>query len=119
MTAPGNVVTSLTYNGVPAVGISWSGPVAGEVSLTLDAGNRLSDEMVDGADLIEYARDAAGYQVGADDLTFVVGQEGLPTSSSMGVVDTTWTYDADDGRPRPSPARTPTSSTGSPTSTIL
>ena len=98
LTAPGDVETTLGYDGSPVVDISWTGPVSGQVSLSLDAGSRLSGETVNGQDMVEYAHDAAGYLVGAGDLSFAVGQDGLPTSSSMGVVDSTWTYDGD-GRP--------------------
>ena len=95
LAAPGDVATTLRHAGRPTVGIAWTGPVTGEVSLTLDAGGRLAGETVNGEDLVAYARDAAGYLVGAGDLSLVVGLEGLPTSSTLGVVDTVWTYDGE------------------------
>lgn len=95
LVAPGGVETTFRYAGRPPVDIAWTGPVVGEVSLSLDAGGRLFDENVNGEDPIGYARDENGYLVGVDDLSFLVGAEGLPTRSTMGVVDTAWSYDAD------------------------
>jgi len=95
LVAPGGVETRFRYAGRLPVGIAWTGRVVGDVSLSLDAGSRLSGETVNGEDPIAYARDDAGYLVGVDDLSFSVGAEGLPTRSTMGIVDTAWSYDAD------------------------
>ena len=93
--APGGIATAVSYAGGIPSGLSWSGPVAGDVKLAIDAMGRTTSQSVGGADL-GFAYDAAGLVTRIGDLSLERDPTtGLPTRATVGKTETTWSYDTD------------------------
>jgi RHS repeat-associated protein len=94
-TAPGNVATSLQYDGSLLTGVSWSGPVAGTVNRSYDAFFRPSSDAVAGGSSVSYQYDNDGLPTAAGDLAITNDPvNGLVTGTSLGSVSTTTGYDS-------------------------
>ncbi len=93
LNAPGGVALAFGYDGGLLTGETWTGPVAGGVSATLDDNLWLASRTVNGQ-AVSYQRDNDGQlkQVGALTLTPDPAL-GAPTSASLGGVTSTWGYD--------------------------
>ncbi len=96
-TDPSGIVTAYGYSGSLLDRLSWSGPLTGSVSVTLDANGRTVAASVDGSTAMKMAYDGAG------DLTDLAGlafnrdpTTGLVTSSALGAVRTQDQYDNND-----------------------
>jgi RHS repeat-associated protein len=95
LAAPSGITTQAAYAGALPAGLTWSGPVAGDVSLVLDAMGRTTSQSVDGTDL-SFGYDAAGLLTGIGDLSLERDPtSGLPIRARVGSTETTWSYDAD------------------------
>ncbi len=94
--ADDGVTTAATYVGATPTGLSWSGPVTGSVTETLDTEGRVASVASAGAAPVSYTRDAAGLLTGAGDVAVTRGPTtGEITSETLGTAKTTATYDAD------------------------
>ena len=93
VSGPGSQNLSYTYDGFLITGVTWSGPVAGSVNRTYDNALRVSSETVNGGSAIAFIYDPDSLLIGAGNLSISrdVGN-GLPTSTALGIVTDTWTY---------------------------
>ncbi|MCC6629870.1 MAG: hypothetical protein IT340_21030 [Chloroflexi bacterium] len=95
VTAPGGIGLAYGYTGEVPTSETWSGPIAGSVSRTLDHTFRLSSISVNGADPITYSYDNDDLLTQAGALTLSSdATTGRLTGTSLGVVADTWGYGA-------------------------
>ena len=91
--AASGVSCDYSYDGALLTGQTWSGPIAGSVTHTYDDTLRLASQSVNGTDTITFSYDDDSLLTGAGNLIIVRDpQHGLPTSTSLGVVSSTLTY---------------------------
>ena len=94
---PGGVSTVYGYAGSQLTSLSWSGPLTGSVSTTLDPNGRAVTQTTDGATPLDLTYDAAGNLTSAGGLSLNRdATSGLVTASTMGTVATQQQYDAAD-----------------------
>ncbi len=94
-TDPSGVTTTYGYAGDLADRLTWSGPIAGSVGVTLDANGRPAAEAVNGADTLRFAYDGSGLLTRVGPLTLTRDSaSGLVTATKLGVVETRQTFDA-------------------------
>ncbi len=94
---PGGVSTVYGYAGSQLTSLSWSGPLTGSVSTTLDPGGRAVTQTTDGATPLDLTYDAAGNLTSAGGLSLSRdATSGLVTASTLGTVATQQEYDAAD-----------------------
>ena len=93
--SPDGVTTSFAYDGWVPLGLAWSGPVDGDVRLTVDGQLRPTAESVNGSNQLEFGYDDAGLLTGIDSLAIERDPAtGLAVQSSLGNVATAYEYDA-------------------------
>ncbi len=94
---PGGVSTVYGYTGSQLTSLSWSGPLTGSVSTTLDPNGRAVTQTTDGATPLDLAYDAAGNLTSIGGLSLSRdATSGLVTASTLGAVATQQQYDAAD-----------------------
>ena len=95
LAAPGGIATAVRYTGAIPSGLSWSGPVTGDVKLAIDAMGRTTSQSV-GATSLAFAHDPAGLLTKIGDLSVERDPaSGLPIRATAGTTETTWSYDGD------------------------
>ncbi|MBK8536383.1 MAG: hypothetical protein IPL59_15400, partial [Candidatus Competibacteraceae bacterium] len=93
ITAPGNVTLAYSYNQSLLTGVTWSGPMAGQVGYGYDNDFRLNSVTVNGANPIAYSYDADSLLTKAGDLTLTrSAQNGLLTGTALGSVSDSRSY---------------------------
>jgi RHS repeat-associated protein len=93
VSGPGSQNLSYTYDGFLITGVTWSGPVAGSVNRTYDTTLRVSSETVNGGSAVAFTYDPDSLLIGAGDLSISRNAgNGLLTSTALGIVTDTWTY---------------------------
>jgi len=94
---PDGVTTMYGYSGGLLDSLSWSGPLTGSVSVTLDANGRAVSETTDGSAALTLAYDLSGDLTGIGGLSLTRDPStGLVTRSVLGAVTTDDQYDAND-----------------------
>ena len=94
-TDPDGIRVAYGYASGQADGLTWSGPVSGSVSVTLDANGRMTDELVNGEPGFGFGYDAAGSLTQISELGIVRdATTGRVTSSSVGPITTDQAFDA-------------------------
>ena len=94
---PDGVTTAYGYSGGLLNSLSWSGPLTGSVSVTLDANGRAVSETADGSAAMTLAYDASGDLTGIAQLLLTRDpSRGLVTSTTLGSLTTDDQYDAND-----------------------
>jgi RHS repeat-associated protein len=92
--SPGGVQTDISWSGSRPIGISWSGPVEGSVSLTLDEQHRVGAESVQDVST-DFVYDRANALIGVGELRIDRDPiTGVPTAAHLGTAQTTWLNDA-------------------------
>jgi RHS repeat-associated protein len=93
--APEGINLAYSYDGSLLTGTTWSGPVAGSVSRTLDADFRVSSQSVNGANTVAFIYDADSFLAGAGNLTLTRSpSNGLLTGTTLGAVTDARTYNS-------------------------
>ena len=88
--APDGGVLSYQYDGFLPTRSTWSGPVAGNVSLTFNNDLRVSSQRINSANTVNYAYDEDGLMIGAGDETLSrSGSSGLLIGTVVGSVTET------------------------------
>lgn len=91
--APGGIGVALLRDGDLLTGLSWTGPVTGQVGLAYNASFKLKSVKVNGLNAIAYTYDADGLMTKAGALTISrKPNNGLRTGSTLGGVKDTLTY---------------------------
>jgi RHS repeat-associated protein len=94
---PDGVTTAYGYSGGLLDSLSWSGPLTGSVSVTLDANGRAVSESADGSAAMTVAYDASGDLTGIGQLVLTRDpSSGLVTSATLDSVTTDDQYDSND-----------------------
>ena len=92
---PDGIRVAYAYASGQADGLSWSGPVSGSVSVTLDANGRVTDELVNGQAGFGFGYDDAGNLTQISELGIVRdAKTGRVTSSLVGPITTDQAFDA-------------------------
>jgi RHS repeat-associated protein len=92
ITAPGGVALAFGHNGHILTDETWSGPVAGSVSATLDNDLWLTSRAING-NAVAYERDDDGIVTQAGALALTPDPAtGLPSAATLGNVASTWGY---------------------------
>jgi RHS repeat-associated protein len=95
ISGPGGEQLAFKYLIGQLQGATWSGPVAGSVSWTLDNNFRLASEAVNGGDPVNFQYDADGLLTHAGDLTLTYDpHNGQLTGTGLGTVHDSTTYDS-------------------------
>jgi RHS repeat-associated protein len=96
LTAPGGGSLALGWNGFLLESQTWSGAVAGSVGFGYESpGMRLTDETVNGADMVSFQYDDDGLLDWAGDLDLTPHpSHGLLQDTTLGVVTTAYGYNA-------------------------
>jgi RHS repeat-associated protein len=96
-TDPDGVSTAYGYSGSQLTALSWSGPLTGSASITLDANGRAVTQEADTAAPLDLTYDAAGDLASVGSLSLTRdATTGLATGSIVGTVSTQQQYDAAD-----------------------
>lgn len=91
---PSGVNTSYGYAGSTLTSLTWSGPVAGSVSVALDANARPIRESVNSNNL-DFTYDPAGNLAGVGPLSLTRDSaSGLVTNTKLGIIETKQEFDA-------------------------
>jgi RHS repeat-associated protein len=91
--APSGESTGYTYDGFLGTGVSWSGPVAGTVTLGFDNNFRVTSQAVNGTGL-SFGYDADGLLTTAAALTLTPDpNNGRLTGTTLGAVTDAYSYD--------------------------
>ncbi|HEY7969988.1 MAG TPA: RHS repeat-associated core domain-containing protein [Candidatus Limnocylindrales bacterium] len=92
---PDGIRVAYGHTSGQADGLTWSGPLSGSVSVTLDANGRMTDELVNGQPGFGFGYDAAGSLTRISELGIVRDTStGRVTSSSVGPITTDQAFDA-------------------------
>ncbi|MBK5965283.1 hypothetical protein CCR95_14600 [Thiocystis minor] len=93
LTAPGDIDLSYSYSQALLTGVTWTGPVAGQVGFVYDNDFRLSQVTVNGANSIAYAYDTDSLLIAAGALTLSRrADNGLLSGTRLGLVSDSYTY---------------------------
>jgi RHS repeat-associated protein len=91
---PNNEVLQYTYDGFLMNGVTWSGPVAGTLSLGFDNNFRITSQTVNGTALA-FGYDLDGLLTGAGALTLTLDtQNGRLNGTTLGSMTDSYAYDA-------------------------
>jgi RHS repeat-associated protein len=94
-TTPDHQTLSYTYDGSLPVSETWSGTIAGSLSLSYNNDLRVTTASVNGSSPVTYQYDADGLLVGAGELSLTrTSSTGLLTDTQLGNVTTQRTYNA-------------------------
>lgn len=94
LVAPGGEALAYTYDGFLRTGITWSGPVAGALTLGFDNNFRVTSQAVNGSAL-SFGYDADGLLTTAAALTLTLDpNNGRLMGTTLGPVTDAYTYDA-------------------------
>ncbi len=93
VTAPGGITLTYGYDGEVASSVAWAGPVSGSVEMVYDDFYRITEETVNGANLVAFAYSDDHLLTQAGSMTLDrMPSLGLLTGSTLGVVNDAWTY---------------------------
>ena len=92
-TAPGGETLTYSYDGFLRKGVTWSGPVAGSLTLGFDNNFRVTSQAIDGVSLpFAYDSDGLLVQAGVEQIA-LDPQNGRRTGTTLGSVTDAYTYD--------------------------
>ena len=91
---PSGVNISYGYTGSAQTSLTWSGPIHGSTSVTLDANGRVTREAVNGSNNLDFTYDLAGNLTGVGQLSLTRDPAtGLVTHTALGVIETWQEFD--------------------------
>ena len=94
LVAPGGEALTYTYDGFLKTGVTWSGPVAGTLTLGFDKNFRMTSQTVNGTALA-FGYDNDGLLTGAGAMSLVKdSSNGRITGTTFGSITDAYTYDA-------------------------
>ena len=93
VTAPDGGTVTHTYDASLRATSTWTGMVVGSVERTYDSLDRLESQSVNGSNVVNFSYDPRSLVTGAGALTLTRDpQDGLITSTTLGIVTDTFTY---------------------------